>query len=90
MADVALTQIQHGTKDGVIVIEQGMPVKGLSADVVEALKEAGAVGPAVPTIQEADEANAEREDLLAQVEELKAKLALATKKDDPATPAPKP
>jgi hypothetical protein len=45
MAEVALTNIEHGTEDGKVVrVAFGEPLKGLPADVVKELKDAGAVG----------------------------------------------
>ena len=83
MSDVALTTIQHGMENGkVVVVKEGEPVEGLPSDVVADLKEQGLIGKA-PVVQEDDD-DAEDErvaDLEAQVAELRAKLAEASKSD---------
>jgi hypothetical protein len=83
MAEVALTRIVHGEEDGSrTVIEEGGSVKDLPKDVVDELREAGAVGtPPAAASGLADE----RDALQARVAELEAQLAEA-KGDGAKTP----
>jgi protein-L-isoaspartate O-methyltransferase len=80
MAKVAFTRIEHGDKDGkLIVVEEGAEVKGLPKELVDQLAEQGIIGEPAKTESDRDEDIAELEDendaLKAQVAELKKQLA---------------
>jgi hypothetical protein len=75
MTDVALTTIHYGTDEGeVLVFEPGDSVSEIPTDVLENLKEQGAVGEPPVTKAQAD---SEKDELKAQVADLKAQLAEA-------------
>lgn len=86
MADVALTRIEHGLEDGtVIFVEQGEKVDKLPAEVVKNLKALGVIAEGVPINEPLPDFNAlaaENAELKAQVEELKAQLAVKSEKKE--------